>query len=70
MLAPSSPILQLLKEIGMEFSPAWEDLYDKVNQYKEEHGNIEITATQDPHLAAWMQVSCLLPCSSGDADAV
>lgn len=54
----------------MEFSPAWEDLYDKVNQYKEEHGNIEITATQDPHLAAWMQVSCLLPCSSGDADAV
>ena len=45
----------MLKEVGMEFPPAWEDMYVKIVQYKaQNNGSIEITADYDPILAAWM----------------
>ncbi|KAL7535298.1 hypothetical protein ACHAXR_006396, partial [Thalassiosira sp. AJA248-18] len=45
----------LLKEVGMEFPPAWEDMYVKIVQYKaQNNGSIDIAADYDPILAAWM----------------
>ena len=44
----------MLKELGMDFPPAWEDMYVKIVQYKAQHGNIEIASDYDPILAAWM----------------
>ena len=49
----------MLKDIGMDFSPAWEDMYIKIVQHKAQNGDINITT--DPILAAWMayQGKCL-----------
>jgi len=49
----------MLKDIGVDFSPAWEDMYNKIVQYKAQNGDINITT--DPILAAWMayQGKCL-----------
>lgn len=44
----------MLKELGMQFPPAWEDMYVKIVQYKAQHGDIEISTDYDPILAAWM----------------
>ena len=44
----------LLKEVGMEFPPAWEDMYVKIVQYKAQNGNIDISPDYDPILSAWM----------------
>mmetsp|Transcript_40343 Transcript_40343/g.66070 ORF Transcript_40343/g.66070 Transcript_40343/m.66070 type:complete len:532 (-) Transcript_40343:140-1735(-) len=44
----------MLKELGMDFPPAWEDMYIKIVQYKTQNGDIEITTGHDPLLAAWM----------------
>ncbi|KAL9185833.1 hypothetical protein ACHAXT_003610 [Thalassiosira profunda] len=46
----------MLKEVGMEFPPAWEDMYLKIVQYKSQNdGSIDISHDYDPILAAWMQ---------------
>ena len=45
----------MLKELGMEFAPSWEDMYAKISHYKSTHGTIDgITSDDDPLLAAWM----------------
>ena len=46
----------MLKELGMEFAPSWEDMYTKLSLYKSTHGNIHNVATDgaDPILASWM----------------
>mmetsp|Transcript_33806 Transcript_33806/g.73100 ORF Transcript_33806/g.73100 Transcript_33806/m.73100 type:complete len:1083 (+) Transcript_33806:113-3361(+) len=44
----------MLKEIGMEFPPTWEEMYNKIVQYKAQNGDIEITNDYDPVLANWM----------------
>jgi hypothetical protein len=46
----------MLKELGMEFAPSWEDMYAKVVQHKAQNGgSIDgITSESDPILAAWM----------------
>lgn len=45
----------LLKEVGMEFPPSWEDMYVKIVQFKaQNNGSMEITQDYDPMLAAWM----------------
>ena len=46
----------MLKEVGMDFPPAWEDMYVKIVQYKAANdGSIDIATDYDPILAAWMQ---------------
>lgn len=49
-------IVQMLKELGMEFAPSWEDMYTKLSLYKSTHGNIHNVASDgaDPILARWM----------------
>ena len=50
------PPPKMLKELGMEFAPSWEDMYAKVVQHKAQNGgSIDgITSESDPILAAWM----------------
>ena len=46
----------MLKEVGVEFPPSWEDMYAKALQYKVQHGNSlhGVSKSDDPILAAWV----------------
>jgi Helicase associated domain len=51
--------LALLEEIGFEWDPlskAWNDMYEKLRKYKEEHGNIRVIYHYNPcpELGQWV----------------
>ena len=47
---------QMLKEVGVDFPPSWEDMYAKAVQYKVQNGNSlrGISKSDDPVLSAWV----------------
>jgi hypothetical protein len=46
--------VDLLTELGIEFTPSWDEMFAKVITYKSQHGHINVTSEEDAALAAWM----------------